>query len=461
MLGTSGAGCAPGRESGQQQPPEAGEPSDLRAQCAVGDLDGVPGPRLAGLLAATDLGRCTDADLVGAVRAAYRLQAWAAAVEVAATAALVGRAAGWRGVAAAGARTPGEAVSAETMAAVEIGCALDLAPATARGKVALAVELGRLPATRAALSAGLLDMPKARMLVEELRPLDDAQAQAVEARWVPGAQGRTRAQLAGSVRRAVLAVAPRDAEERHERSVADRRVEFFPLPDGMAGMSWIDAAERVEAFRVWLEGRARQARGRAGSDERTSDQVRADVLGDLAEHGLATEDLPVRHGRRPHVQVTVALSTLLGLDEGPGELAGYGPVTAATARRIAADGVWRRLLTDPRTGRFDELSVQTYEPPQDMVDHVLARDRTCRWPGCRAPADRCDLDHRVPHPRGPTAAANLQVLCRSHHTVKTHTPTVVEADGAGGLRVTLPSGRSHVRPADGVMGDPCRDIPPF
>jgi hypothetical protein len=176
---------------------------------------------------------------------------------------------------------------------------------------------------------------------------------------------------------------------------------------------------------------------------------------------LAVEDLPVRHGRRPQIQVTVAATTLLGLDEAPWELAGYGPVTAEVARRIAADGTWRRLLTDPRTGRFDELSLDTYEPPQDLVDHVIGRDRTCRGFGCRTPAAGCDLDHRVPHPRGPTSAGNLDPHCRSHHRVKTHTDTTLTSDGAGGLHVRLPSGHSYHHPAEPSLDDPLTDIPPF
>ena len=169
----------------------------------------------------------------------------------------------------------------------------------------------------------------------------------------------------------------------------------------------------------------------------------------------------MRHGRRPQIQVTVAASTLLGLDELPGELAGYGPITAQTARRIAADGTWRRVLTDPRTGRFDELSVEAYEPPQDMADHVIARDRTCRGFGCRTPAARCDLDHRVPHPRGPTSAGNLDPRCRPHHQVKTHTDTTVIRDRDGGLHLTLPSGRSYHRPVEPVQDDLFSDLPPF
>ena len=182
-------------------------------------------------------------------------------------------------------------------------------------------------------------------------------------------------------------------------------------------------------------------------------------MADLGSLGLELEDLPRRHGRRPQVNVVVALTTLLGVDDEPGELVWAGPITAQTARRIAADGTWRRLLVDPRTGRLDEMSAETYEPPQEMRDLVITRDRTCRGIGCRVPADRCDLDHRVPYPDGPTSPANFDPACRSWHRIKTFTDTTVEADGAGGLWITLveqpPSG---VEPPDDP--DP-PDVPPF
>jgi hypothetical protein len=31
-----------------------------------------------------------------------------------------------------------------------------------------------------------------------------------------------------------------------------------------------------------------------------------------------------------------------------------------------------------------------------------------------------DLDHEIPHPRGPTAGSNLRALCRRHHRMKTY-----------------------------------------
>jgi hypothetical protein len=172
----------------------------------------------------------------------------------------------------------------------------------------------------------------------------------------------------------------------------------------------------------------------------------------------------------------VGVATLLGEDDEPCWLAGSGPISAQTARRIAADptGTWRKLLTDPRTGRMDELSLQTYDIPADLDRHVRARDITCRWPGCTRPAWHCDTDHRIPWPAGATEAGNLQCLCRTHHRIKTHTQTTTRLDqDTGDTIVTLPSGHTYRRPPDPPLGepdpphidrsppDPAEDIPPF
>jgi hypothetical protein len=114
----------------------------------------------------------------------------------------------------------------------------------------------------------------------------------------------------------------------------------------------------------------------------------------------------------------VGLTTLLGLDDQPGDLEGYGPIPAPVARRIAAEGTWRRVITDPASGTVLDVGRTTYLPPSDLARHVEVRDGTCRYPGCAVPAARCDLDHVVPFPHGPTAAHNLVPLCRRHHRFK-------------------------------------------
>jgi hypothetical protein len=318
--------------------------------------------------------------------------------------------------------------------------------------VEFARELARLPGTRLALAAGRIDPVKARAITEATRLLGEGAARAVEARVLPRAGEQTAAMLRAALRRAVIAVDPAAAETRRRLQVAARGVWRQPLEDGVARLEWVGPTAQVEATYTWLTAKARAARG--PGEARTLDQARSDVLGDLGVHGLAVEELPRRHGRRPQIQVVVAASTLLGVDDEPAELTGMGPITAATARAIAAGGTWRRLLTDPATGRLVELSTDAYEPPQQLRDFVIARDRTCRGLGCRLPADRCDLDHRVPHPEGRTEAGNLDPACRSWHRIKTLTDTHVEPDGAGGLLITLPSGRTYRRPAEPVLDHP-------
>jgi hypothetical protein len=60
-----------------------------------------------------------------------------------------------------------------------------------------------------------------------------------------------------------------------------------------------------------------------------------------------------------------------------------------------------------------------YTPSTALADFVRSRDLTCRFPHCDVPADRCDTDHTIPYPHGPTCASNLKCLCRFHHLLKT------------------------------------------
>ncbi|MGE2716820.1 DUF222 domain-containing protein, partial [Mycolicibacterium litorale] len=60
-----------------------------------------------------------------------------------------------------------------------------------------------------------------------------------------------------------------------------------------------------------------------------------------------------------------------------------------------------------------------HRPSAALQDFVRCRDLTCRFPGCDTPAYRCDVDHTVPYPAGPTYASNLKCLCRKHHLLKT------------------------------------------
>ena len=73
---------------------------------------------------------------------------------------------------------------------------------------------------------------------------------------------------------------------------------------------------------------------------------------------------------------------------------------------------------------------------------------TCRFPGCRAPATNCDVDHTIPWPCGPTAASNLKCLCRRHHLLKTfwggESGWRDEQLEDGTVIWTAPDGRQHI-----------------
>ncbi|MCB0924432.1 MAG: DUF222 domain-containing protein [Mycobacterium sp.] len=60
-----------------------------------------------------------------------------------------------------------------------------------------------------------------------------------------------------------------------------------------------------------------------------------------------------------------------------------------------------------------------YRPSAALQRFVRCRDLTCRFPGCDAPAEVCDVDHAVPWPYGPTHPSNLRSLCRKHHLLRT------------------------------------------
>ena len=129
---------------------------------------------------------------------------------------------------------------------------------------------------------------------------------------------------------------------------------------------------------------------------------------------------PVPRSARPEISVVVDLATLLGLAHNPAVVPGIGPIDAATARALAADGTWRLLITDPATGAVVATSARTYTPTAAVARLVRAREPYCRAPGCRRQAINSDLDHTTPWPDGDTTAANLGPLCRVHHNLKTH-----------------------------------------
>jgi hypothetical protein len=176
---------------------------------------------------------------------------------------------------------------------------------------------------------------------------------------------------------------------------------------------------------------------------------------------LATTLAPRRPGARAgaQVHVTISAATLLGLDDRPAELHGYGPVDAVRARAIAAGGTWRRIVTDPRSGAVLDVGRTRYRPTAAIADHVRARDRTCVRPGCTVPAEHGELDHTVEYHRrcghppgrlGTTCVANLAPLCGRDHRLKTDGGHTLHQYAPGRFEwITAAGHRYRTRPGTG------------
>jgi hypothetical protein len=158
------------------------------------------------------------------------------------------------------------------------------------------------------------------------------------------------------------------------------------------------------------------------ADPRTKAQRRADALGAVvaglpglhcqcgAPHCAAAQPRPA-----PTVMIHVLAqqASISGESPTPGYLPGFGPLPATALREIAATAKIKPLVmpsTNPEPG---------YRPSAALTEFVRLRDLTCRFPGCDEPAERCDVDHTVPFPLGPTHPSNCKLLCRYHHLLKT------------------------------------------
>ena len=109
-------------------------------------------------------------------------------------------------------------------------------------------------------------------------------------------------------------------------------------------------------------------------------------------------------------------------------LDGAEPRRRRTAALMANGGVipnplLQQLIRDgaqviPLTPPCDKAEPQ-YRPSVKLQRFVRCRDLTCRFPGCDAPAEVCDIDHAIAYPLGPTHPSNMRCLCRKHHLLRT------------------------------------------
>lgn len=149
------------------------------------------------------------------------------------------------------------------------------------------------------------------------------------------------------------------------------------------------------------------------------------------------------------VNLHLPMATALDLTDAPGILDGHGPLDATRIRQLLPNARLREIYVDTASGiplgaqpraempRPDQATladlarrlrpvtlVDEAEPQHDpsttLTELVKLRDQRCTGPGCTMPASRCDLDHEIAWPDGPTAEWNLSDKSRRCHNAKHH-----------------------------------------
>jgi hypothetical protein len=312
--------------------------------------------------------------------------------------------------------------------AVEVG----ISPQAAAVQLLQARDLAtRLPATVDALAAGEICYRRAVAMLDCTEVLSPADAGRVERRVLAYGARVNPSRFRDAIRYHVIKVDPTAAEKRRREARQQRDVTLMSGLDGMGHVTADLTAEEALAAHQRIDLLARRVK----TPERTLGQCRADVFRDLVL-GKGGENVAVR------VNVTVPMTTLLGLNENPGELSGYGPITAAHARELAEHATWRRVLTDP-VGQVVEIGRRRFASP-GTAEFVRIRDRFCRMPGCNTPAVRAEIDHTVRHADdGVSVVGNLAALCKHHNLMRERSDWELEQPVAGMLVFTSPEGRRY------------------
>lgn len=392
-----------------------------------------PGPFLSVLVESVDRSRVNGFELVRLLQAIERMVSHLQAEGMATTMHVAHSAGG-------GPDAPPEMVleSAE-FAADEIRAALTLTRRAAENRLGLATDLReRLPRVWEMLSQGLIDLARARAIVNGTCHLDESEARLVADLVADRAPHLTTGQLAAWVRRLCVESGPDEANRRYERAVEARRLWVEQTIDGTGNLHLLDIPIE-EATAIGRRVNAHMLSLRKSGDNRTHDQLRADITIDML---LGADPA---NGGRGLVDIRVPFSVLAGWDDRAAEITGMGPVLADVARQYAdrhPKAIWQATITDDEGDVIDVVTTRR-RPSAPLARHVRSVHPTCTFPGCRMPAADCDIDHLLPFSKnGPTEPANLGPKCRHDHRLKDHGWRHDHSDGVDTW--TSPLGHTYV-----------------
>ena len=358
-------------------------------------------------------------------------------------------------------------------AAAEVSAALGVSQGRASGQMDFAMALTQLPQVAALFLAGRITARVAYAVTWRTAMVTDPDARARIDTELAALAGGFDALSQYRLEQAIDAVVDRidPGGLRHTRaSTRSRDVQVGAQnPESGTAALWgrLLATDAAVLYRRLTE----MAYGVCDDDPRTVAQRRADALGALAAGAAhlrcqcGVEGCPAGDpdGRAASVVIHVLADQAALESEPDPQMSGDGPITDESAPAVAGKaailgggplptpllaellrtGARVRYLRRPPGG-----AEPRYRPSTALDEFIRMRDLTCRFPHCDVPADRCDIDHSIPWPLGPTHPSNLHCKCRKHHLLKTFRTgpggwsEVQHPDGS--IVFTAPSGHTYV-----------------
>lgn len=322
---------------------------------------------------------------------------------------------------------------ADAIAAVaaEIAPVQNISHARAVGQVEVAIALrDRLPQVLRRFCRGVIDYRMVSTIVARTENVDDdvmvgldeALAWRVE-KWMKLSKPKLRDRID-------LFIAEFDPAAVRVPPEADkhRYVEISPVDT--AGLAFLGGKLRAEDG-ASLDARLDALAGTVcDNDPRTKSQRRADAVGPLSrlEATLAcqcgSDECPAAAYRAAAsaavIHVLAEQATVDGSGNKPGYLPGFGILPAESVRGLVGNAELKPVDVPAADAAVANGNAGTgYRPSAKLTEFLQWRDLTCRWPGCDRPVSKCDVDHTVPWPYGPTHPSNTKHYCRIHHLIKT------------------------------------------
>jgi hypothetical protein len=313
-----------------------------------------------------------------------------------------------------------------------------------------------MPHTLAALECGALSEWRATLIVAESACLtveDRRQLDAELCADLASLDGMGDARVKAEAKKIAYRLDPHAVVDRAARAEKDRTVTVRPAPDAMTYVTALLPVSQGVGVYAALKRAADTT-----FDDRSRGQVMADTLVERVTGRPAEAAEPVA------VNLIMSDQSLLGDDEHPAVVDGYGPIPAGVARQLVLAAIadkrsvatLRRLYRHPKSGALVAMEARSRRFPKALALFIGLRDQRCRTPYCDAPIRH--RDHAKPHHRGgPTSAVNGLGLCEQCNYVK-EAPgwqaNTGEVDGVHQAEITTPTGATYHATAPPPPGPP-------